>query len=187
MADPDRWIPVARPVLQRAHEVAGLGLVLWTASAPGAPVQINRSWLREELLPAHPGAVAVVAGQPGDVPVLARALAEAVQRPDQRALAGLVTLAPVVDAMKQVDADRVVRTVDRSALRRVVSPAVLRVDALLAVLDADADRHAGTRPPWPDPIRPARWLTGAGHRLGALPTTPHDAPAADPHPPPHRP
>ncbi|WP_370325017.1 2-C-methyl-D-erythritol 4-phosphate cytidylyltransferase [Euzebya sp.] len=50
----------------------------------------------------------------------------------------VAALAPVTDAVKRVEGDRVVETVDRSALRRVVAPLVLHpVTARRALAAAD--------------------------------------------------
>jgi hypothetical protein len=115
----------ADPVLLH---VAGVGAVAWHRAADGASVA--RAALDAA---AAAGAAAVVwAADELAAVALARRLAALPQH-----VAGAAARAPVVDALKRVDGDRVVEAVDRSTVHRLVAPAALRVGHPRRVVDQE--------------------------------------------------
>lgn len=78
--------------------------------------------------------------------------------------------APVTDALKRVDGDRVVGSVERRGLYSLRAPQVLRRGALAAVLDAAPE----------GPADPAALMVAAGRTVRIVPVSGGSGPVADP-------
>jgi len=121
------------------------GLAATRPTSPADPVVVHyaghphdHGWrcaagaLRDVLTPLPSGATLVVCPSSVAVPEWATVAFDP-------ALDALVTARPVTDAVKQVRGGVVVAPVDRSPLRWVTGPAVVRRDAVLAALAGHTD------------------------------------------------